>query len=531
MIGLLVVLSLTSATTTPLEVTPIQTAPIHYVPVAQPLWKCRHYDGSACLTGDLQNPWYRQVLILASGFQTSDYNAFFTDFGTTVDLITSSATAGNIWSVEKREQLLFVGYFTAGAPLGDNAEFSGKVFPHPIRGWATTIDQEAVYARVAQLQSEIAGLNPMSCAVMFNSFQAGVTANAAPPSFVNKPFGVAKYTREDLISRGAYVPGHELAHAGLNYLDEYVEAGFENLNIAQVDLLTPLILLDDSFAGLGNAINSALGLYTFRVSEILANNGNDNISTTEFPASVAGTGSLNQDYQWEGGMFFGRGTWHMSGNNLMNGNGVVRGAGDSFGWGQSPSQESVVEEAFGGAVPRPNDRIRSAGPNVNWVPTFGPSTNVMVFDGDKIHHFHPTERYDVQVSWKERHWAVCWAFIFPYPCHEDEWKTAQTSVGTEERSIEVKMTAAYGLASLMQRMICAVGYTEIKTSNADIKLCAQDLGTIANAFLPTFVFRMPYQTIPVPASQWMTQYYWRFRTDNGAFRSGYTGWTGFYRAL
>ena len=514
------------ATATPIY-TPVRIPPIVY----QPQWKCRHADGSECLPGDLQNPWYRQVLILATGFQTSDYDAFFTDFDTSVNLITDSSSAGDTWSVQKRDQLLFVGYFTSGGPLGDTATFSGRVFPHPIRGWATTLDQKSVYARVQQLQGEIAGLAPISCAVMFNSFQTRVTANAAPPSFTNKPFGVAKFTREDLVSRGAYVPAHELAHAGLNFLDEYVEGGFENLNIAQVDLLTPLILLDDSWSGLGDAAGSALGLYTFRVSEILADNGNDNISTAQYPGTVASDRSLNQNYEWEGGMFFGRGTWHMPGNNLMNDGLIQRGAGDDFAWAHSPAQQTVIDQAFGGPVPRPNDRIRSAGPNVNWVPTFGNSTKVMVFDGDKTHHFHPTQAYTLQVSWQERHWAVCWAFIVPYPCHQDEWQTAQTTVGTEERSVEVKMTAAYGLANLMQRMICAVGYTEIKTNTADIKLCEQDLSTIADAFLPTFVFRLPYQTIPVPAQQWMTQYYWRFKTDNGAFQSGYTGWSGFYRAL
>jgi hypothetical protein len=496
-----------------------------------PDWQCTHADGSACLPGDMLNPWYRQVLILATGFQATDEAAFFTDFGTTVNLITSADSAGAIWSVQKSNQLLFVGAFTVGGPLGDTAAFAGKVFPHPIRGWATTLDQDAVYTEVAQLQSEVPGLHPFSTAVMFNSFQTGVTANAAPPSFVNKPFGVAKYTREDLLERGAYVPGHELAHAGLNYLDEYVEPGFENLNIAQLDILTPLILLDDSWSGLGDAIDSALGLYTFRMSEVLAENGNDNIATSEYPASVIGAGYLAQDYEWEGGMFFGRGTWHMPGNNLMNDSDVVRGPGDAFGWGHSPSQQQSIDEAFGGAVPRPNDRLRTAGPNVDWLPHFGTTTNVMLFDGDKLHHFHPTQSYTVQVTWAERHWSVCWAFIIPYPCHQDEWQTAQTDVGADERSVEIQVSAAYGVANLLQRLICAVGFTEIKTNSADIRLCDEDLSTMANAFLPTFVFRMPYQTVPVPATQWMTQYYWRFQSHNGAYDSAFTGWSGFYRGL
>ena len=38
----------------------------------------------------------------------------------------------------------------------------------------------------------------MAVGVLFNTFQTPVTANAAPPSLVSKPFGVAKFTRQDL---------------------------------------------------------------------------------------------------------------------------------------------------------------------------------------------------------------------------------------------------------------------------------------------------------------------------------------------
>ena len=37
--------------------------------------------------------------------------------------------------------------------------------------------------------------------------------------------------------------------------------------------------------------------------------------------------------------------------------------------------------------------------------------------------------------------------------------------------------------------------------------------------------------VDVPATQWMTTYYWRFSTNNGQIQSGYTGWSSFYRSL
>ncbi len=513
--------------------TPIAVLPPNTIITLQQQCQCRHANGNACASGDLKNSYYRQALILATGFENnaSDESDFFTDFNTTVDMISDPDQSGTIWSVQKAPQMLYIGCFTPGGPLGDTAAFGGKVFPHPIRGFATTLSQDAVYSEVTTLQSTLPGLNPMTCAVLFNSFQTGVTANAAPPSFLNEPFGVAKYTREDLIERGAYVPSHEMAHAGLNYLDEYTESGFENLDLGQLDILTPLILLDDSWSGLGAAIDDALGIYSFKVSEILAANGNDNVATTEFPATVIGPGYLGQDYHWEGGFFFGLGTWHMSTDNLMNGGNLDRGPGDGFGYAMSPSQQTVVDEAFGGPVSRPNDRLHTAGPNTTWFSSLGSTTHVLLYDGDKLHHFHPTLDYNVQVTWEERHWSVCWAFIFPYPCHTDTWQTAQTTVPIDERSVSLQVSAAFGLASLLQQLVCAVGFTEIKTSDADIKLCQDSLATMANAFLPTFTFRLPYQDVPVPASQWMTTYYWRFSTNNGAFQSAYTGWSSFYRSL
>src|SRR5262249_53549567 len=133
----------------------------------------------------------------------------------------------------------------------------------------------------------------------------------------------------------------------------------------------------------------------------------------------------------------------------------------------------------------------------------------------------------VQVGWYDRQWHTCWAAFIPYPCYDNVWTTAEKYVSPQTRSIDVKLTSAYGLADLAQRIACGVGFTEV----GGIQLCQQNLNTIADNFLPTLKFPVPYQDVSVPATQWMTNYWWRFSTFNGTYYSNFTGWSSFYRSL
>lgn len=506
----------------------IKLPPIAWLPLN---WKCVHANGASCASSELTNAWYKQVFITSTGFADSERADFFSEFDRIVGMMT---TAGSVWSTQMKDRLLFIGYFTPGGALGTpDAAFGGLVAKHPIRGYATSLSQSAVYAKIAQIAAnEIHGLNPFTAGVLFDTYQTPVTANAAPPSFVQKAFGVAKFTRADLNERGAYITSHELAHAGLNYLDEYVEQGFEELNIRSLDAATPLALFDWTWGGFVNAVSDLIGTYDYNISEIIAANGNDNIALGPWPATVYTSGYGSEYYQWEGGMFFGRGTWHMSGNNLMNGSNVVRGPGDSFDYAHSPSQQRVINTAFYGGAGRPNDRLRNAGPKNGWPLTFGSSTHVMLYDGDKNNHFQPTRSYNVQVGWYDRVWSTCWAGIFPYPCYNDVWRTAQQTVYPSTRRINLQTSSLFGLANIVQEAVCAVGINEVPTSNGgSVRLCDSDLTTIANQFLPTISFAVPYQDVEVPASQWLTTYWWRFSTYNGYVQSGWTGWSSFYRSL
>jgi hypothetical protein len=495
------------------------------------VWKCKTASGATCTNEQLHNPYYKQILFFPAGFADSERDTWWSEFDRTNTLMTGG-DAGDVWSVRKKSQLLFIGYFLASAPINDpNAIFGASIPRHPVRGWATSLRQDDVYAKVEQLKGEIPGLNPIGVGVLFNSFQTGVTANAGPPNFVQKAYGIAKWTRNDLNERGPYLPCHELGHAAISFLDEYIEAGFENLNIRSVDVLTPTVIFDFTWSGFWTALSNALGIYSYKISEVLANNGNDNITLSPWPSTVNTTGYTGENYAYEHGMFFGLGTFHQRGKNLMNGNNGARGPDDGFAFSHSQGQGRTIDTAFDGWARRPNDRLRTAGPINGWPLSLGSTTHVLLHDGDKNNHWQPTASYTVQVGWYERHWHTCWWGFIPYPCHDDVWSTAQRSVNPSVRSIDLKISFAFGLANIVQQIACGVGYTEYKNGDNTIRLCDANLDTLASQFLPTLKFPMPYQDADVPASQWMTTYWWRFGTINKNWGSGYTGWSSFFRSL
>jgi hypothetical protein len=402
---------------------------------------------------------------------------------------------------------------------------------HPIRDYALTLSLEKVKQKVAEIKSStLSNLKPMGVQVILNSFQDNITANAAPPSFLGGSYGIAKMNRLDLAS--GYIGTHELAHAALNFVDEYVETGLENLNIRSVDIATPLILFNNSWSGFVRAINDLFGIYDYNISEILAANGNHNVAISSVPSTVYSPISAPQSYPYEGGMFFGKGTFHAAGKNLMNSDRNNPGPQNGFAYAHSGAQWMLINTAFGDAPYRANDRLKTAGPTDGWWGELGSSTVVMMYDGDKNNHFHRTQSYQVQVGWWERVWFTNWWGPFPYPDYRDEWRTAQKTVWPQQRKIDLKATSLYGLMNVTQSVLCGVGVTEVpKPDGGVFKLCETPLSNVASAFLPTFVFRTPYEETTVPASQWWTTYWWRFAAANGHTTSGWTGWSSFYRSL
>jgi hypothetical protein len=495
--------------------------------IVQPTTMCTRWNGTACAPGDMTNPSFRQILLLPAGYQEADRAQFWSDFAT---FRNKMANSGTVWSTQKRDRILWIGYFLPGDALGPSANFGAYIAPHPVRGLALTLSNQGVYDKVDELKATaLTTLNPMGTMVIFNAIPTEkVTANAAPPSFTGKSFGIAKMTRGDLGT--GYIASHEMAHASLNFLDEYVEAGMEDLNIHSIDALTPLVIFDGSWAGAWLAINNLIGRYDYRMSDVLAGNGNVNIATQSVPSTVYSPISAPMRYDYEGGMFFGRGTFHMMGDNLMNDDHVVRGAGDSFAYAHSGDQQEQIETAFGDQAYRANDRLRAAGPLTDWIPSLGSSTHVLWYDGDKLNHAHGTQAYAVEVGWYDREWYTAWWGPFPYPAYNDVWKSALKYVYPQKHTINLAASAAYNLADLLQGIVCESGMiTEVK----GFKLCLQPISQMAPAFIPALnlIFETPYEETDIPNNQWFTKFWWHVATFNKTTPSGWTAWSSYYRAF
>lgn len=507
---------------------------VDVVLTAPPTKKCKRGDGSDCAWSDLATPGMKQIVVLSAGY--TDVTKFWTDFDEVVNQMGGPAS-GNSWSVLKKNQLMYVGYFTGGGPTKkptdtgpSTASFGAAVATHPVRGYALTVDQQAVISFVEnRLKSSLPHLRPASVAILMDSDQAGVTANAAPPTFLHAGYpsvfyGIAKFTHHDLYDRPGYIVTHELAHATLNFLDEYIEQATKDLNVSQLDAFTGLIQLNGTWSGFVLAIQNLLGVFTIKFSDILANNGSGHLANTRYPALVATSGFPGLEYGTEGGMFFGKGTFRQSGKDIM-------ASGGEFAYDHTPQQKASMESQFGQGAQRPNDHVRTVGPN-SWPFNFGQSTQVMWFDGHKNSIAQPTISYKVKVGWNERHWHTCWALFIPYPCYDDVWSEASKTVTPQRRSIDLRLTTVYNLATALQTLLCEMGLdSTLKDAIGGIDVCAQPLATVAANFLPTFVFPLPYEFTEAPTTQWMTTYYWKVQTNNGKYISGYTGWSSFFRSF
>lgn len=487
---------------------------------------CRRGDGGQCTQAQLRDPSrYKQILVLPAGFNSSEYATFIGEYD---KLIANMENAGpSVYSNEHRDRILYVASWTPGGALNTpEALFEARLLNNPFRGKALTLNQDAVIGAVNAIRSdELPWLRPWSVLVIFNNLENGVTANASPPTQFGKPYGIARVTRQHL--NNTYVAPHEVAHSGLNLLDEYIEDGLQDLSIRSLDILTPLVLWD-----FGDFLGNLFGVYQYQISEIISANGNDNIDISRYPSRVNTAGYNHNEYENEGGMFFGKGTYHDKVANLMGSNRPGMSPEDGFDWDHSASQRGVIRQAFDPAAgpQRPNDRIRNAGPVNGW-PVVGSAVNVLLFDADKNHHYQPTRSYEVQVGWYARLWNTCWWGPFPYPCSTNTWTTAQKTVSPTPRSIVLKGTALYGVATIARDVVCGLGLGSLPVGGTTVDICALPVDQLAGAFLPSLTFIVPYQQVSVPASQWSTKYYWRFRTRNAARTSGWTGWSSFYRSF
>jgi hypothetical protein len=489
---------------------------------------CRTGTGRLCVASEIADPVrYRQILVFPTGYLASEESVFWADFE---QMIVQMARAGQeVYSGKYRDQILYFGHFIAGGSLGTpESLFRGRISSHPIRGKALTVRQNEVYAVTEELKV-ITQVEPIGVALIFNTMER-VTANASPPTFIDRTYGVARMTRGDL--GGPYIASHELAHAALNFVDEYIEAGFQGMNISILNLLSPMAIFNGTWAGFKTGMSDLFGVFNWKISEILAANGTDNVDITSSPSRVVTEGYEPNAYEFEGGMFFGRGTYHDTGENLMNS--VAQPVpGNGFGWAHSESQWSVLKQVFEQPARafRPNDRIRNAGPWNGWPFEMGKKGAVFLFDADKEHRWHPTQSYEVQVGWHERRWEKCYAGKLPYPCLKKEWVTVQKSVRPERIEVDLPSSRLAGTLRVVQKVACALGVKRIPVGGEKFDLCTMTIDEVADAFLPTLRFPAPYQTVEIPMEQLFTTFYWRFRTVNGSWESGWTGWSKISRSF
>jgi hypothetical protein len=490
-----------------------------------PSYWCVNGLNEECEPEWLKSKKHLQVLVLSAGYEENEYSKFLEDSAKLVERMTAPGTDIDIYSTQRAESILYLFHWTPDQPLGPESRLQADVISHPIRGRALTLNQSAVIESVNHFRDSHESLTrPDGILVILNHEERNVTANASLPSHLEVNYGIARITRAQLNSY--YLASHEIAHSALNLLDEYVEAGFENMNIRTLDTLSSLAFLSKGWSGWMSGLSVFLDRYPMKISEIIAANGPENIDVTPYTARVRSPGfsDLNKYFlSKEGGMFFGKGTYHDAGSNLMNSDRKQDGEDDGFAYAHSPTQNRVIQSLFENETLRPNHRIKNIGPNGAWRFSTGSETYVMIFDGDKNHHTHPTQRYDLRVEWDENEYYGC--RTFPFVCQRTITRVVQKSFEPELRTLDLHLSSLKGLSNTFQRVLCGMGIQSLldRQENVTINLCELSTTEMAEAFLPSVEFILPYQEFKIPTPQRGKEYRWYFRTDNGTYLSGFTG--------
>ena len=499
-------------------------------PIHVPTLKCINGRRQVCSFLEINRPEiYKQILLVPVGYQAHEKGRFELDVERFV--FAMSETDPNIYSRRYINNLLYVSMWMPDSGLeSQQTNFDAKLQAHPTRRFMATANQSKVLAFTDRLMRE-EWVRPVAVNLIYNfdSPLEEAAASAVTPNFLQRPYGIAKIMRNDL--NNTYVAPHEVAHAALNFLDEYTEQGMENINIRTLDVLTPLVVLDGSLDAFFRALKNVLGVYSYRISEVLAANGNENLDVVSQPNRVGQSGAASPNFDYEGGMFFGRGTYHQRGRNMMNGNNASKGPDDGFAMTHSTNQNNLIDAYFANRSYRANDRLRLVGPFGTWGSQFGSNTQVVFFDADKNHRVQPTQTYEVQVGYYSRDWKVCWAAIIPYPCYDNRWTAYTRNAVAAVETLSLETSAAYAVAQLAQRAFCGLGLSSLVSLPNGLDLCSQSIESLANGFLPAWRFVTPYQTMAVELPQAFSTYYFRVRSYNGQWHSNFTGWGSFQRVF
>ncbi len=455
------------------------------------------------------------ILVLPTGFSSDQYDEFRFAFDQLVATF-SSVPSEALYSNRFKNQIIFSAYWQP------TADYQAKVLSDGSSRRFLSLKPDAVKNSVQKF-FEDPGFqkHPSSVVVLFNDNTELVTANTVNGRDLSAYYGITKLNLKHIES--AYVTTHEIAHSLLNWADEYVEHGFEDLSINSTEVFTPFLKLGDEWDTELRNHSDLLGAYDIRLSEILADNGADNLSTTQHPGRV---GQLEHrvsvDMTTEGGLYFSKGVYRSPQNNLM-------AAAPGFAFAHSESQEQTLQAAFNFLPSRANDRIRVAGPVSDTERPVGHFAKLLLFDADKYNRFHPTQSYTIEMGWYERQYKTCWNGPIPYPCYDDVWTTKQKVVSPSARTVSLNLgIAADGGPGLFLLSALCEGGIQNEIDPCEIFLNSSKYN--GNSQGLTVHFKVPYQEVSVELPNMMTQYWWKFRTDNGTYSSNYTAWASVYRA-
>ncbi|MBW2713332.1 MAG: hypothetical protein JRC77_06225, partial [Deltaproteobacteria bacterium] len=410
------------------------------------------------------------------------------------------------WGVLHRDKLLYFTYWVPGGTLGSpDAAFNGRMGDEADS--MITADNDQMYATVDGLISACSGLDPMAAVALFDirDREGYARSNATFPGLHKYSYGLARIANARIVFGD--IGAHEIGHAGLNWGDEYVDSEYENLHVAEVDILTSFYIWDRG----PDVLLSLLGIYPYRMSEVFYANGKDNVSTVPNPGRVSALGGPPSEPLLHEGAWYGGGLFRHAQPSLMN---------NGWALNQSPPQTRQVNMAFGVGPGRVNDRLVNAGPPSGYWLHTGPELRLMFYDEDKNHLFHPTESYDVQLFWTEARWATCqmtgWPFWF-YPCIQTQSKFVQKTVAATPNKVNLDNSDLWAFGVWVVDLVCGVSDTFVLGGT---DMCTEEMSATGNS--DTY---LPYQDITVPTPTPHQNYYWRFRSDNGNFRSGWTNWS------
>jgi hypothetical protein len=471
--------------------------------------------------------------------------------------------AGDYWPAELKEHLIYLTYWV---PSTDRIQTPGAQFEagyvwvrygndsngDPIYTYNLWSKDDLVRAQVSKLQSTSGGCQSfipfavhvvMDTEALVNSGQIldsdTIRAGAQAPGMIQEPYGIVNIDNSSLTPPIAPTPeepypsayseslvAHELGHAALNLMDEYIEEELGNVN--DLNFVDPYLVLTDE-----SGQQVPMPLHKINLSEILVANGTENSRNSNIPPPVSYRTADQIDYISRfrlQGAFWSAGVYRYD-ERISNFDRIVENLMDeSQSPRLSPPQQRALNLAFGGdpfngqAAPHPhldplykfraNDRIQARSPE-NGGTTVGGITKLLLFDEDKNHHFHPTKNYRVYIQW--------YCPMISVGCPYFGWNHANYDVSPTKTLLVLDDQKFL----LEQGGKIVDGFCSLINLIPLVK-CESNGLTGIEQLLPTNKVLVPYQLVEFPTPVVGIPYYWTF-SSNALFGTSSTEWSSFTR--